>query len=798
METKKQAIITEKDLNLLWRVVKSNWYIPILVIPIFYAIGVFYAYRQIDVYAASTQLLLNKNDEYYSGNVVTDAGALYIDNANEMKVIGSYDLMKETIRRLKDKLQVSYFIIGRVKTAEQFTGNPFKVKINNINPEWYESIVDFKILDYNTYELSFTSNQQVKTFRGKFEEELVNVDLDILVKREPRFSPDIVPTISALNYQITIHSMDWLIAKFQSNMSVQNPEYTNILSVTIEDIIPEKATLVLDTLNQVYAENSLKSKIELNEKTLLYIEKQLDEIKDNLKNIEDTMQNYKERKNILDLDWEKGDFLGKLSNLDRSISNYKMEIEALNDLEKYIIEDKDPQFLPPTVFIAEGKGFMQTAVNELYNDQIKLDKMYGMAKENYPGVNDLKQSIKKLKQDLLVYINNTRKATYKMIENVNGEILSYIGEIKVLPGKQRDLLNIQRKVTVSEGLYNFLLERRASTRIARASIIPTVKVIEVPRNIGVVRPDKDKLKNSYLTVGLLVAALIIVIRAFFFSKIKNVNHLKELTDLPVIGVLPFIKTQSDKGIAVDEQPNSKISEAFRNLRTNLQYANIDSQARSFLVTSFSPGEGKTFSSINLATILAKTGKRVALLELDLHKPRVSRVMGVQPKIGISTYLAGLNTLEEITEKTVIENLFCIYAGPIPPNPSELVLAEKMKELIINAKNNYDYVIIDTPPAGLLSDAIYLMQFVDAALFVLNTKVATKKVVSFVQNLVANNNLKNVFLILNGVKNLSGKYYYKGYGYTYGYGYGYSYGYGYGKGYGSGYGKSGSKSGYLKK
>ncbi|MBK7666237.1 MAG: hypothetical protein IPJ32_02190 [Sphingobacteriaceae bacterium] len=129
METKKQAIVTEKDLNLLWRVIKSNWYVPLFIVPIFYVGGVFYAYKQIDVFQASTELLLNKNEEYYSGNVVTDAGSYYIDNANEKKVISSYDLMKETVTRLKDRLQVSYYIIGRVKTAEQFSGNPFEIKL---------------------------------------------------------------------------------------------------------------------------------------------------------------------------------------------------------------------------------------------------------------------------------------------------------------------------------------------------------------------------------------------------------------------------------------------------------------------------------------------------------------------------------------------------------------------------------------------------------------------------------------------------------------------------------------------
>ena len=312
METKKQSIVTEKDLNLLWRVVKSNWYIPLLIVPVFYLAGSFYAYKQIDVYQASTQLLLNKNEEYYSGNVVTDAGSYYIDNSNEKKVIKSYDLMKETVLRLKDKIQVSYYIIGRVKTAEQFSGNPFEIKINNINPIWYESVVDFKVLDYDNYQMSLHNGDQIKTFKGQFEKELVNLDFSIVVKRSSIFNRNVVASISAINYQIKIHSIDWLIANFQGAMIVENPDYTNILSVSISDIIPERVVLVLDTLNKVYTENTVKSKIELNEKTLVYIEKQLDEITDNLKNIEDTMQDYRQRKNILDLNWELQDYFDKL------------------------------------------------------------------------------------------------------------------------------------------------------------------------------------------------------------------------------------------------------------------------------------------------------------------------------------------------------------------------------------------------------------------------------------------------------------------------------------------------------
>jgi hypothetical protein len=237
------------------------------------------------------------------------------------------------------------------------------------------------------------------------------------------------------------------------------------------------------------------------------------------------MQNYKEQKSIIDLAWEQGDFLGKISAYDGQKSQLQLNRGALQDLEKYIIEDKDPQFLPPNVFIFEKSGFMSTSVSDLYTKQIELNRVYNLAKENNPIVADLKASIKKTKQDLLVYINNTRKATDQQIEGLNTEILNYINEAKLIPGKQRDILNIQRRATVSEQLYNFLLEKRASTKIARASIVPDVKIVEAPRNIGVVSPDKPAIQKSFLSAGLILSILIIILRAFFKRNIKPLSNV---------------------------------------------------------------------------------------------------------------------------------------------------------------------------------------------------------------------------------------------------------------------------------
>jgi tyrosine-protein kinase Etk/Wzc len=781
---KKQAIITQKDFNLILRILKDNWWVPLIIVPIAYLVGMFVIYRITPVYQASTQILLQNNDAYYKGNVLTDAGFYggqsYIDNSNEKRVLLSYDMLNRVVNKLKDKLQVSYFIVGKVRTTEQFGGMPFDVEVNNINSEFYERTFDFKIIDDNTFELSYKKESETVVKTGYFGKELFDLGYSFLIKKSESMQGVKLSQFSEMFYQFVVHSNDFLISNILYNVLVNNPDYTNILEVKLNDIIPQRATLILDSLNQEYLQNKLKSKYELNDKTIEYIDKQLDEISVLLKASVDTLQDYKRRKSIVNLEWEEKDFLGKIGIYDKERSEAQMQLQSLNDLEKYIIEDKDPQFLPPSVFIAEKEGFLLKAVTELYTKQLELNKLYGMFTESNPNYQEKVGNVKKLKQDLLVYINNARNASKKNIENINSQIAKYVSEAKNIPPKQQDLLGIQRNLTVNEGIYNFLLEKKANTRIARASIVPDAKIIERPRNTGEVSPDRKAINKSFLTGGFGIAIILIVIRTLLFTRIKDLEHLKELTEVPALGIVPFVKNAEETGVIVDEQPNARVAEAFRNLRTNLQYAGVGQSNKTFLVTSFLPGEGKTFSSINLAATLAKSGKKTIIIELDLHKPKVFKNLGLTaPQHGITTYISELSSLEDIIKPTEVQNLYCMFAGPVPPNPSDFVLSEKMRGLIEHAKSNFDYVVIDSPPAGLLSDSVYLMQFVDATLFVLNAASSTRKTVSFVHELIENNKLKNLLFILNGVRGSGKRYYYKGYGYSYGYGYGYGYGKGQG-------------------
>ena len=233
MEQKKNtASVNINDLKVIWRIIARNWFIPFIIVPILYVIGYFYVYKLTSVYQASVELL-KSNDTYYKDNLITDqgfygGGQSFIDNSNEIRIIKSFDLMKETVGKLKNQLQVSYYLVGRVRTTEQFSGTPFNVNVNAINPNLNESKISFKIKNYDEYEIKYLSNGLEVTKQGLFGKEFIDVDFNMTVFRESNFNVKTAEQLSTLNYEIIVHNLDNLIYQYQQVLDVKNPDYTNI------------------------------------------------------------------------------------------------------------------------------------------------------------------------------------------------------------------------------------------------------------------------------------------------------------------------------------------------------------------------------------------------------------------------------------------------------------------------------------------------------------------------------------------------------------------------------------------
>lgn len=781
----RNSIIDAKDVRAFMRIVAKNWYFVAVALGVSAVLAYLYSYKLPDVYGARTQILLRDREVYdYQTQVYKSIGyvASYSNIVNQKRVLTSFDLVNETLDKLD--FDVSYFIVGRFKTTQHYGNMPFKVNMQVLTKKLYDRPIDLRILNIDQYELSYDKGGEVarKTFRFNVDES--DEDFVIRVERSPYMTAKNIEQLAQSDYQFIRHERNRQVNERIRSINVENQDYTTILEVTTEDEVPERAKLFLDSLSAGYIRYTLKSEYDINDNTVNYIDRQLAEVTVVLDEQEREMLDFREIEDVIDMEREEGLFFSQMVSFDNKRRQLELEVQSLDALEHYVVNSTDERLLPPASFIVDD-DLLREMMARLVRNQMERNTMLFSGTTQNMAVLELDSAMQRDRASLLSYINNARDARRSRIKDVQAQVSDYEGMLRRLPKKQRDLVNIKRRLTVNEKLYTFLLEKRASTIIARAGIVPQTKVIESARGLGVIRPDKTKIFYTFMLGGVVVAMLVVFVRVMFYDRIENADQLKELTPLPIYGEIIASEKAEQNYVVVDSDPKAAITESFRTVRTNLEYVpgKADS-GKVVMLTSYRPNEGKTFCSVNLSAILAKAGKRVLLLELDLHKPKVATGLGMSSTSGLSNVLIGKLPWRDAVMPTQFENFYVMLSGPTPPNASELVLSKRLEELLLEARGEYDYVLIDTPPVGLITDALLMMRYADCTMFVVNTQFASKDHVNNALDVLQGNPGQNVGFILNGVRMKKSKYYYNtnyGYGYRYAYGYGSGYGYGYGYG-----------------
>ncbi len=435
------------------------------------------------------------------------------------------------------------------------------------------------------------------------------------------------------------------------------------------------------------------------------------------------------------------------------------------------------KLLPPSAI-----GIEDPVLNNLLLELIKLysEKVtvnYSTKQKN-PYSNTINLEIENTKNNIIESIKNSINSTEIAKNSIDGRMELIEAEINKLPATERKLVSIERKFKLNDAIYTYLLQKRAEAAIAKASNVPDNKVIDEARISGKVFP-KDRINYIIaMFLGLGLPFMIFFFISYFNIKIIDRKQIESITAKPILGMV--IHSNSKSPIVVLDSPKSRISESIRCIRTNLQFISKEKEKQTLLITSSLSGEGKTFCSINLASIFALIEKKTLLMGFDLRKPRLYTELGLTNNVGISNYLINRSELDEIIQKTQLNNLDVITAGPIPPNPSELIASEKTKQLFSNLKEIYDYIIIDTPPVGLITDAYLLIKYSDINLFIIRHNQTNRNVFESVFREFENTNANNIGIVVNDV-NVDKRIY--GYGYRYAYGYGYGYNFNYSRGYG---------------
>ena len=759
-----------------------NWYFLILLPLIAFGTSYIVTHRIQDVYAAKCQILLRSQETYdYQGQLGRGLGlnslhSGYEYTAGQMRIITSTTILDEVLDSLD--LNVRYYIVGRLKTTELFKHIPFKVMFNKSAQRLYGKDFQLSIIDEDSYRLQYDMGGVSKDKIFRFGQLVADDGLYLKIYKRNRITEQNVENFSGAKYQFKVQSDNSLLNKLKASINVNNVDYTSIIEVVLSDEIPDRAVAVLDRISNAYIQTTVQRQEDINTNTLHYIDKQLEEVTVIINTIEDELEKYKEEKEILSLTREEQNHFDQLAEIETERHIQEQQLKAMVELRDYLLQsDNSETYFPPSIILQNADGQINIRIQELYELRKEYASMLsGGTKEN-PLINSLMENINDLKQDLLVYLDNQEQAIKMHLQHFNLRRASIEEKIKSIPKSQRDILNIQRRLEVNEQLYQYLLSRRAETVIAKAGLLPETKLIERPRSTGVVYPDKDRMNLTWLLIGFGIAVVIVFMKELFFRKIQNINELSAFTDLPILGGIPE-KPGLPLNFKLDQStPKSDVIQAFRAIRTSLQYMDVGRGCQKFLVTSILPGEGKTFISTNIASILALAEKKVLIADFDMHKPRLAKAMDLSNDRGLSTYLSGNTDIKSIIQETHLDNLKAITSGPIPPNPSELILKKELVELLEWCESEFDYFILDTPPISLITDGITLMKNVDLRLFVLNSKSTNRGGIDYIEHLLEDNKLDRAALIMNREKRAILARYYGSYNYN-GYYYQYSERYGY--------------------
>ena len=688
---------------------------------------------------------------------------------NEISTLKSYKMARAALEELD--FGITYTAIGRRGIAETklYHNCPFTVLLDTTKPNQTGQRIEITILSEKKYLLNIDGRYDIsKTieFGEPFNHPEFNFTI-LLSDTEYLEKSMGIPR----KYCFVINHINSLANKYKGSLGLSvNDDRGSILLLTMTGSVPQQITNYLNKLCEVYIRANLEDKNQVSENTIRFIDEQLRGIVDSLETAGIRLQNFRSANKVIDLGQEGSFLFQQMEQLQSEKALLDINLRYYNYLLDYIKNKTDfSDIIAPSVVDIQDE-LLNSLVKKLNELNIQRRDIRISALDNSPQIILINSQIDNTRNTLLENLNSLIDANHLAMENLENRISKINNEVQKLPYTERQMINIQRDFNINDQIYTFLLEKRAEAGISKASNTPDHKVLDVARteNAKMIKPKASKNFIMALMLGGMIPLVLIVLIEFFNNKINDIRDIEQNTNVSIFGSVGHNDKPSD--LPVFENPKSALAESFRSLRANLQYLLKEKDQKIICISSTVSGEGKTFCAANLAVIMAMAGKKTLLVSLDLRKPKVHRVFKVNNKFGLSTFLINKSNIEDIIQSTFIDNLYIANAGPVPPNPAELIGTEQMIRFFDNIKKDFNFIIIDTPPVAIVTDALLLKDMVDIYIFVIRHGYSTKQVLQLVDDLYNKKDVKNMALLINDVQ-VKGYY---GYSYQYGYGYGYGY------------------------
>lgn len=755
----------EKSINLREELEKYLYYWKWFILSVIISLTLVWLYVRYThpVYSASISVLIKEDSKGNSSglagfndlNLIMGGGS---NVNNEIELFKSRSSFVKVVENLN--LDVKYYSEGNILTSENYKSAPIIVTFINeeekdviqLNDFFVKKISNdqFQLLDINKKDLgNFYYNDTISKYNisikpnvKRLSEEYKN-DKEILVRK---------------------HSLIALASSYQSKLQVNNIKGTSVLKLTITDVVKNRAIDILNEIVSVYNNDDLEDRNQTFIHTADFINKRLEIIKNELTEVEKKAEKFKKENKLTNLSSEAELFLQGSTEYNKKVVEIETELSVLNFVEKSLNNNQN-DFLPEIVAVSDSN------VPELisnYNELVsKKKRLLKSSTERNPSVININNNISTIKNSILNSINNLNSSLLIRKKKLKKEENKFKGRIASVPAYENIFRGFERQQQIKENLYLYLLQKREETALALSATEKTTKIIDSAYGgYSPISPNKKILYLGGLVLGFLLPFSIIYLKNLFNNKLQTRKDIENLTSIPILGDVP--RSNTDKKIVVSEQDRSSTAESFRLLRTNINFmlSKVEEKSKVIYITSTLSGEGKTFISINLASVLALTSKKVLLIGADIRKPKITDYLNVGEGKGLTHYLMDENLeVQDVIDEIEGSNFDMLHSGVIAPNPSELLMNGRFKNVIEYGKQNYDYVVVDTAPVSLVTDTLLLSDFADLFIYVSRVDYLDKRLLDVPKRLYDDRRLPNMAILLNDTNSE------KGYGYGYGYGYG---------------------------
>ncbi len=660
------------------------------------------------------------------------------------------------------------FFITLDKKEDQLIGK--NIEIEFLNQKEYRIKIEFEKEIISTYNYSKNKSNSLKVQPKEYSKTLkIGQKIELPFLHWSLDLKEVPDNYVNSKYLVKLNNFDEVVQKYQDLKVIADEKNASVLRLSLEGTNKARMVEYLNETVNILVKNELDKKNLFATNTIKFIDSTLIETEKLLKTSGEELKTFQKGKNIIDIEDGGNLFSEKLQKYDVLKDEISRQINYYNALKNYLQKNNDFSKLPapsvagitePNIVINVSKLVTLSIARAQMAYSVKNEKLYS----------DFDNEMESIKLVLLENIDSSRNALNYDLAQANNTINLQESKLKRLPQDKQELAKIERKYNLGDNIYNNFLAKKSEAEIVKAANLSDIHFIDSAKDTGGGLLESRTSMNYVIGffLGILIPLFIILGLFFVNTSIQNVEDISKITQIPLLGVVGK-KHQKASNLSVFEKPKSALSESFRAIRSSLQFLykrqNIEGP-KTLMLTSSVGGEGKTFCSVNIATIFALSNKKTVIVGLDLRKPKIFNDFDLKNDFGVVNYLIGQKNLSEIVQKTQISNLDVITSGPIPPNPSELIISDTMTQFMNDLKANYDYIILDTPPVGLVADSIELVQYCDVILYIIRQNYTKKEMIKMLNNRVERGELSNVSIVLNGFESKAK------YGNAYGYGYGY--------------------------